>query len=51
VLRGRYGRELGDAGMKLTDRMIGATQKLEQTFAHLRSQIQTATQGRTPPKG
>jgi PAS domain S-box-containing protein len=49
-LRSRYGRELGDAGMKLTDRMILATQKLEQTFAHLKSQIQSATQAKQSPK-
>jgi hypothetical protein len=49
-LRSRYARELGDSGMKLTDRMVSATQKLEQTFAQLKSQIQVATQNRTPPK-
>jgi PAS domain S-box-containing protein len=50
ALRGRYARELGDAGGKLTDRMIQATQRLEQTFAQLKSQIQVATQNKTPPK-
>jgi hypothetical protein len=50
ALRGRYSRELGDAGLKLTDRMVQATQKLEQTFAHLKSQIQSATQSKGPPK-
>lgn len=49
-LRARYSKELGEAGMKLTDRMVQATQKLEQTFAHLKSQIQVATQSKTPPK-
>ena len=51
ALRARYTRELGEPGLKLTDRMIQATQKLEQTFAQLKSQVQIATQGRvTPPK-
>lgn len=50
ALRARYSRELGDAGVKLTDRMVQATQKLEQTFAQLKSQIQASTQGRSPPK-
>ena len=49
-LRGRYARELGEAGLKLTDRMVQATQKLEQTFAQLKSQVLVATQPRTPPK-
>lgn len=49
-LRSRYARELGDAGIKLTDRMISATQRLEQTFAQLKSQIQVATQSKAAPK-
>lgn len=49
-LRARYARELGDGGMKLTDRMVQATQKLEQTFAQIKSQILVATQSKHPPK-
>jgi hypothetical protein len=44
ALRARYSRDLGEPGLKLTDRMIQATQKLEQTFAQLKSQIQIAMQ-------
>ena len=38
-LRARYGRELGDTGARTIDRMVSASQKLEATFAQLKSQI------------
>jgi PAS domain S-box-containing protein len=51
TLRGRYARELGEAGLRLADRIVQATQQLEQTFAQLRSQIQVAPPERpAPPK-
>jgi hypothetical protein len=50
-LRARHLHDLGDAGAKTIDRMIQATQKLEATFAQLKSQIQAALQmqGHRPP--
>jgi PAS domain-containing protein len=38
-LRARHAKELGDAGAKTVDRLITASQKLEATFAQLKSQI------------
>jgi PAS domain S-box-containing protein len=49
-LRARHSRELGDTGMRALDRMVRATQKLEATFAQLKSQIQaTLAPARRPP--
>lgn len=47
-LRARHLQELGDAGAKTIDRMVQATQKLEATFAQLKSQIQAALQTHRP---
>jgi hypothetical protein len=50
-LRARYGRELGDTGARTIERMIIASQKLEATFAQLKSQIQATLQNsRLPPQ-
>jgi PAS domain S-box-containing protein len=48
-LRARFARELGDSGMRSVDRMVNATQKLETTFAQLKSQIQATLQPRRRP--
>lgn len=49
-LRARNAKELGDTGMRTLDRMVSATQKLESTFAKLKSQIQSTLQpSRRPP--
>jgi PAS domain S-box-containing protein len=49
-LRARHAKELGDTGMRTLDRMVRATQKLEATFAQLKSQIQaTMAPNRRPP--
>ena len=51
-LRARYGRELSDTGARTIDRLIMASQKLEATFAQLKSQIQaTLAPSRRPPTG
>ena len=52
-LRARHSKELGDTGMRTLDRMVRATQKLEATFAQLKSQIQAtlAPSRRPPPTG
>lgn len=51
-LRARHTKELGDTGMRTLDRMVRATQKLETTFAQLKSQIQsTMAPSRRPPAG
>lgn len=42
TLRARHGRELGPAGGTIVERMLQATQKLEGTFAQLKSRIQAA---------
>jgi PAS domain S-box-containing protein len=48
-LRARFAKELGDTGMRSVDRMVNATQKLETTFAQLKSQIQATLQPRKKP--
>jgi PAS domain S-box-containing protein len=48
-LRARFARELGDSGMRSVDRMVSATQRLETTFAQLKSQIQATLQPRRRP--
>ena len=48
-LRARFGRELGESGMRSVDRMVSATQKLETTFAQLKSQISATLQPRRRP--
>jgi PAS domain-containing protein len=48
-LRSRYGRELGDSGARTIDRLITASQKLESTFALLKSQIAATLQNARPP--
>jgi hypothetical protein len=48
-LRARFAKELGESGMRSVDRMVTATQKLETTFAQLKSQIQATLQPRKKP--
>lgn len=48
-LRARFGRELGESGTRSVDRMVSATQKLETTFAQLKSQISATLQPRRRP--
>ena len=48
-LRARFAKELGESGMRSVDRMVSATQKLETTFAQLKSQIQATLQPRKKP--
>lgn len=45
-LRARFAKELGESGLRSIDRMVNATQKLETTFAQLKSQIQVTLQPR-----
>ncbi len=49
-LRARHAKELGDAGSRTLDRMVRATQTLEDTFAKLKSQISSTLQPRRRPK-
>ena len=49
-LRARYGRELGDTGARTIDRLIMASQKLEATFAQLKSQIAATLQNSRLPQ-
>ena len=50
-LRAKYSKELGETGAKTLDRMVQATQKLETTFAQLKSQIQSTLSQRAAPGG
>src|SRR5437899_1110557 len=47
-LRARHVKELGDAGAKTVDRLITASQKLEATFAQIKSQIQATLAASKP---
>jgi len=48
-LRARFSKELGESGLRSIERMVNATQKLETTFAQLKSQIQATLQPRRKP--
>jgi hypothetical protein len=49
-LRARHVRELGEASARTLDRLIGASQQLEATFAHLKAQIAATLQRSRPPQ-